>query len=424
MAEPSPDHAPMGTDIVARIRSEQLALVYANNGGALGVHLVAAFTLVVVTWPTADRVLLFAWLTVLLGLSVARWLLNRQWHRRPADPDGGNGTAPWEHRIVALSAAMGLCWGAVGIPMLYQGNGLQVGFAVFVLSGMVSGAVVTLGPVRRAYLAFTLPVIGCMVVALGGRGDREAIAMAGLCLIFEATLVITVGRFATLMRNNLALRLRNETLVGSLTGSNRRLADANEQLRHEIDERARAEARADFLARHDALTGLPNRRLQHDRFEQAVRLAKRKALRVAVLFIDLDRFKAVNDSLGHAAGDQLLCEVSRRLTACLREVDSLSRQGGDEFILLLGEVADRCAVARVAKRLLEVMGEPLRIDGRTVAVSGSVGISIFPDDGGDFDQLVRRADEALYQVKREGRADYRFFGGACGSLDAEASAAA
>ncbi len=420
-----PGIAPAPPDILSRVRAEQVALAYANSGGALGVHLMAAMTLLLVTWPTADRRLLLIWLCMLLGLCLIRWSLIRQWHRLHAGRDGpATDIGLWEQRIVLVSGAMGLCWGAVGIPMLYHGDGLQVGFAVFVLSGMVSGAVVTLGPLRRAYLAFTLPVMGCMVIALGGRGDREAIAMAALCLVYVVTLTITVGRFSELMRKNLALRLRNETLVDSLTGSNRRLEGVNGQLRLEIEERARAEARADFLARHDALTGLPNRRLQHDRFEQAVRQARRKVLRVAVLFVDLDRFKAVNDALGHHAGDTLLVEVAGRLKTCLREVDSVCRQGGDEFILLLGEVADRRAVERVAGRVIEALAAPVDVDGREVYVSGSVGISIYPDDGRDFDQLVRRADEALYRVKREGRASYRFYGRFAQDQDGGTSAAA
>lgn len=408
-------------EVAARVRAEQLALVYANTSGAIAVHALTGLITVAITWTTLDRGLLLGWLAVLLALCTLRWRLNQAWSRARR---GAADVPLWETRIVAATFVMGVVWGSAGIPMFVDGGGLQLGFAVFVLGGMSAGSVATLGPIRKAYLSFTLPIALCMIIGLLGRGDRDSFALAMLCVMFVGALIVTVGRFSDLVARNLELRLRNESLVDSLSSSNRQLAEANKLLRHEVEERSRAEAWADFLARHDALTGLPNRRMQHDRFQLAATQARRKHLRVAVMFIDLDRFKAVNDSLGHAAGDRLLCEIAQRLRHCLRDVDSISRQGGDEFILLLGEVADRNAVAHVAERILEILAEPIRIDDVRAEVGGSIGISLFPDHGSDFDLLVRCADTALFRAKREGRGDYRFFDPAEDGADSQASAAA
>ncbi|MEW6119707.1 MAG: EAL domain-containing protein [Pseudomonadota bacterium] len=177
----------------------------------------------------------------------------------------------------------------------------------------------------------------------------------------------------------------------------------------DITERKEAEARIEFLAHHDVLTGLPNRVLLRDRFEQAVARAGRSRGRVAMVFLDLDNFKMVNDTLGHAAGDQLLLGVVKRLAGCTRESDTISRQGGDEFILLLNDIPELDTVERIAGDILVQLAEPMEIGGHSLNVSCSLGIAVYPDDGGDFDILLQKADTAMYNAKDAGRRTYRFF---------------
>ncbi|MCA1978649.1 MAG: EAL domain-containing protein [Thiobacillus sp.] len=177
----------------------------------------------------------------------------------------------------------------------------------------------------------------------------------------------------------------------------------------DITARRQAEARIEFLAHHDVLTGLPNRVLLRDRFELAVARAGRTHSRVAMLFIDLDHFKMVNDSLGHAAGDQLLLEMVKRLAACTRESDTISRQGGDEFILVLNDLPDLDTVERIADEILERIAEPVEIQGHALNMSCSIGIAVYPEDGGDFDTLMQKADLAMYGAKDAGRHAWRFF---------------
>jgi diguanylate cyclase (GGDEF)-like protein/PAS domain S-box-containing protein len=162
-------------------------------------------------------------------------------------------------------------------------------------------------------------------------------------------------------------------------------------------------------AQHDFLTSLPNRMLLNDRIAQAIALAPRHNKKVAVLFLDLDGFKHINDSLGHSIGDKLLQSVAERLVTCVRAADTVSRQGGDEFVVLLSEMAQAEDAAITARRMLQAIAEPHLIDGHDLHVTSSIGVSVCPDDGLDAETLIKNADTAMYQAKESGRQAYRFF---------------
>jgi two-component system CheB/CheR fusion protein len=179
-------------------------------------------------------------------------------------------------------------------------------------------------------------------------------------------------------------------------------------LSQDITERREADERVRYIAHHDALTGLPNRALLRDRLQQAINAARRNRTRIAVLFIDLDHFKAVNDSLGHQVGDQLLQSVATRLKACTRDSDTLCRQSGDEYIVVLPDIRDSNEAAHVAAKILEALSQPHQIEGHELRVTPSIGISIYPDDGDTLDVLVRHADAAMYHAKGSGRGNYQF----------------
>jgi diguanylate cyclase (GGDEF)-like protein/PAS domain S-box-containing protein len=187
------------------------------------------------------------------------------------------------------------------------------------------------------------------------------------------------------------------------------LKAANERLEAEIAERRLAEQRAQHLADHDALTGLPNRRLLEDRLTQALALSTRNRRQTAVVFVDLDRFKAINDTLGHSVGDALLKEIARRLVGQLREGDTICRIGGDEFVVVLPEVNRSADVVNVAQKLIEQLSAPAVIEGNELSITPSLGISVFPVDGRDAETLIRNADAAMYHAKEMGRANYQFF---------------
>ncbi len=177
----------------------------------------------------------------------------------------------------------------------------------------------------------------------------------------------------------------------------------------DITERKAAEARIKFLAYHDALTELPNRMLAKDHFEMAASFADRANAKTAFIFLDLDNFKTVNDTLGHSIGDALLKAAAKRLRECVRDTDTLSRQGGDEFLILLTDVRDPEAVTGAVEKILMRLAAPFDIKGQHLSTSISLGIAVYPDDGKDFDTLLKKADTAMYQAKEAGRNTYRFY---------------
>ncbi|HEX7054758.1 MAG TPA: EAL domain-containing protein [Burkholderiales bacterium] len=192
----------------------------------------------------------------------------------------------------------------------------------------------------------------------------------------------------------------------SLEASRAALERAVAERTMELEE---AKARAQHLADHDPLTGLPNRRLLEDRLTQALALSQRNGKQTAVMFVDLDRFKPINDTLGHSVGDRLLKEVSQRLVGQLRVGDTICRIGGDEFIVVLPELKRSGDVAQVAQKVIDQLSQPVVVDDRELVVSCSIGIAVFPEDGRDAETLIRNADAAMYHAKEIGRANYQFF---------------
>ncbi len=187
------------------------------------------------------------------------------------------------------------------------------------------------------------------------------------------------------------------------------LAELERAVAERTAELERAQARAQHLADHDALTGLPNRRLLEDRLTQALALSYRNRKNTAVMFVDLDRFKNINDSLGHSVGDSVLREVAGRLVHQLRVGDTICRIGGDEFVVVLPEAKRSSDVAHVAQKVIEQLSQPVTVEERELVVTCSIGIAVYPDDGRDAESLIRNADAAMYHAKELGRANYQFF---------------
>lgn len=200
-------------------------------------------------------------------------------------------------------------------------------------------------------------------------------------------------------------RAQLEALVTQRT---EQLSQTVEALELKVAEQQAAEARAERLALFDGLTGLPNRHLLADRASQAIDIARRGDEPLAVLFLDLDHFKNVNDSLGHRVGDSLLTQLAARLRGAVREQDTVARTGGDEFVLVL-PLTDIAGAAHLATKLMALASAPFQVEGQELTVTPSMGIAMFPTDGDDFDTLCKCADAAMYRAKKDGRNAYRFF---------------
>jgi diguanylate cyclase (GGDEF)-like protein len=246
---------------------------------------------------------------------------------------------------------------------------------------------------------------------------RVVLGVLGLLSILYGLLYLIVRRADGIMRRQYGEREAAEAslreaqclLEQRVAERTVQLAQSNEVLQAEIAERRLADERVLHMAHHDALTALPNRTLLTDRVEQAIAHASRSGNKVALLFLDLDRFKNVNDSLGHGVGDQLLQAVAARLSQCLRGEDTAARLGGDEFIVSLPDMTDAAEPARVAARILAELARPFDVAGHQLPAEVSIGISVYPEDGDSAQTLLRNADTAMYHAKESGRGNYQFF---------------
>ncbi|HWQ94028.1 MAG TPA: EAL domain-containing protein [Gammaproteobacteria bacterium] len=202
------------------------------------------------------------------------------------------------------------------------------------------------------------------------------------------------------------LAREKERLGLEIQSANAELTRLNEELEQLIEEKSR---RMMHISNYDALTNLPNRLLFADRLQQALRYAQRNTRCVALMSLDLDRFKIVNDSLGHPHGDALLQAVAKRLINCVREIDTLARVGGDEFMFILSDLVNAQDAADIARKILDVLADPFVLEENELFISASIGISLYPSDGEDTTTLVKNADAALYHAKKQGRNNYQYY---------------
>ena len=205
------------------------------------------------------------------------------------------------------------------------------------------------------------------------------------------------------------LKLANELLESQVVQRTVDLKSANDRLHHDLEERKRVEQSIRYMAHHDALTGLPNRSLFRDRLTHAMAQADRYHQRLAVMFLDLDRFKAINDTLGHNVGDQLLTIAAERLRSCVRDSDTVARLGGDEFTVVVEDIIEDHDAAAVAQKILDTLSQPFNLYGHEVFISVSVGITLYPSDDDNADNLLRNADSAMYRAKEFGRNNFQFY---------------
>lgn len=241
-------------------------------------------------------------------------------------------------------------------------------------------------------------------------------------IVNEMTRQTVQNPIEIVFRDGIVVGLANHTALIARDGTERSIEDSAAPVRneagkitgavlvfHDATSQKSAQREIEHLAYHDHLTGLPNRRLLQDRIEKAVSNAARHETRMALMFIDLDHFKVINDTLGHEYGDLLLKAAAGRLQSCVREQDSIARTGGDEFVVLLAEINDANDAVIVAQKVLETMSRPYLIKGTELRSTPSIGISIYPEDGRSIDVLMKHADVAMYHVKERGRAGYHFF---------------
>jgi diguanylate cyclase (GGDEF)-like protein len=345
--------------------------------------LLNAAILSAVLWEQVPPVASIAWLCAVTAVSLYRWIIYR---RFAAASSRAQTDANWDRRCAIGVYLSGIAWGSASLLLFPAQSMVHQAFLAFVLAGMSAGAVTTLSAIFGLSLAFLLlnllPLTGRFLAA----GDEISLVMAIMTALF--TLMLTMSS-----------RRLNRTIVESL------------EIRHQHQQ---AEDTIQHQALHDALTGLPNRRLLIERLEQEIPRSVRHGHMGAVLFLDLDHFKTINDSLGHRVGDKLLQSVAARLLDRTRREDTVARLGGDEFVLLLTEVADEAGIAasntqKITDAILDLFHRPFSVEGHELHLSASVGVTLFPMDPSTPEELLQQADVAMYSAKESGRENSRLF---------------
>ena len=365
--------------------------------------------------------------------------------QRPTEPCPNNqgsamqGLVMAPHRLRQVLWASTLAFGLGLLISLFKQNWWVSGvMGAAIAALLLAHALVRHGLVSRSASIILLVLtvaIGCLMWVSEGLHDEAVLALPGILifasmfgtrrLFFGLLATMTVMLSAIFAANKLGWhtnevnpggwgQLANVLTILAVTAffvwlMSSDLRRALLQLQSDNQRILESHARIDTLAHQDALTGLPNRVLAHDRLEHTIALARRRQSPAAVLFLDLDDFKTINDSMGHSAGDLLLCAVAQRLLALVRHSDTVSRQGGDEFLIILDDVADDEAVTAIAAKIMEQLTAPFVVQGLDVTTTGSLGIAMFPKDGADVDSLLKHADLAMYRAKDAGRNAFRFF---------------
>ena len=371
-------HATELTDV----KSGQVRILFSSVPTSLFSILVGSLILAVTQWPVIDHQVILAWFALTNLLSLWRLRLYYQFQKEVQEPriDG-----IWAQRAIISSFASGVTWGLAGFFLFPEGSTVHQVFLAFVISGLCAGAITTLSAISVAARGFLLLATLPLMLRFSISDSELAVPIILLGILFIVMMLVSAKRLNQTIRESLELRYQREL----------------------------AEQTIRYQAQYDDLTDLPNRRHFLSTLRQEMAKAERHQRFGAVFFIDLDRFKAVNDSLGHAIGDELLIRVAQKVAARLRQEDTVARLGGDEFVVLLPEVGHDAGDAgdhasRIADEIRQSFDQPFLIQGHEIHLTISVGIALFPGRSSAED-LLKFADLAMYRAKSEGRDGVRLF---------------
>lgn len=370
-------------DFERKIELSQVELSYKGLPAALLAIMMNSTVIIIAQWSVIQQEILIGWYLAVLILSVIRYLNYRE-HQNQAPSEA---TAHiWKWRAITSSLVSGLIWGSAAFLLVPLEHQFHQTIIIAALIGMAAGGVLTQAALLQASLGFLILVIIPLIIRLFTLGGTANIALGIMTTLF--LVIMWTG----------ALRI-HRTIYQSLSMS--------EQQQH-------SRMIIEHLAYHDSLTNLPNRRLLYERLDKDIARSIHHSHIGALIFLDLDNFKTLNDSLGHQQGDKLLNQLAKRLQSCLRDEDTPTRLGGDEFVLLLPELADIEQLAvelseETAKQIQEAIAQPFNLGTSEFHIAASLGIVLFPCHGENADDLLKRADYAMYQAKAAGRNSIRFY---------------
>jgi diguanylate cyclase (GGDEF)-like protein len=365
------------------IRAEQVRIIYAAIPSSLLIILVNSAILSVIMWNQIDQKVIISWFLAINCLSLFRFGLYRQFLQLLPEQSSSR---IWYNLAVVTSALSGAFWGVAGILLFVESSVVHQVFLAFVMAGMSAGAISTLSSIQKAAGLFVIFAITPITIQFFLNDTAISMGMGLMSLLFICMMLFSINRL-------------NSTIVETLTS--RKVHEMNEK-------------KVRYQALYDDLTHLPNRRHLLDTLKQEMSNAERHNRNGAALFIDLDRFKRINDSLGHNVGDELLRQIALRIRTRLRDEDTAARLGGDEFVVLLPEVGPDMTLAgaqatKIANKIRRLFHAPFTIQGNDIHLTISVGIALFPQPDVGPEDLVQYADVAMYQAKNEGRDCVRLF---------------
>lgn len=360
--------------------------------------------------------------------SIVRILLSRQYLCNR------NNLSIYLHSHVAVTFIIGCLWAMIAFMQVYASDETLRNLVFLINFGLIAASIATLSNWMMAYLAFMLPQSFVIFYVFLTIESNYNLYMVFAYTLFTLIMILTSIRFNKNQLMEIQLTLSNKQLINDLNNEiaireqaqhelelnkqdlenkvnerTRELIDINLNLEKVIDKKEQAEQSLQYLAYHDELTGLPNKNLLVDRVNQSIKTSARENQKMAILFLDLDRFKTINDSLGHVIGDKLLQEVSLRLFKTLRNHDTISRNGSDEFVIVLERLKNTNEAIHVAKKVINCLTDPFDIHSHKIHIGASIGISIYPADGETSLILLRNADTAMYRAKQAGGNQLQFY---------------
>ncbi len=388
-----------------QLRAERVKLLFQLFGAGQASLLSIVAITAVALWNEVPHVKLVVWLALVVALSLVRATVYFGYQRARPLP---NEAARWEYYFAAGASMMGLLWAAF-IVLFFPPSTIEHQLLILlVITGVPVGAIGVLSPSTLAYFGYFIPAMVMLMLKFSMLGSQADATLAALVLVYGVTLLFIFRTLHNNLLENLKIKFHNQNLLQSL-GVMHRIEEINQELEMELGERKRTEDRMRHLAYHDTLTGLPNRGALQEHLHLMLNQAHQEQRRVGVLFLDVDRFKNVNDTLGHISGDTVLKVCAERLVRCVRHEDIVARTGGDEFVVVLSQVHDMNDVARVAQQIIDSLSAEISLGTQQLRTSSSVGISLYPDDGVEAETLLKNADTAMYAAKSTQPGSYRFF---------------
>jgi diguanylate cyclase (GGDEF)-like protein len=411
------------------LQKQVAPLFEATRSGGLGNILAVwiVYVLVMDTHLQSDAILLA---TAVTALSVIRILLSDEYLRN----------CNKEKLVIFLGShlfltfVIGVVWGWFAL-MQSANEDAAIRNMVFLINfGMITGSIATLSVWLPAYLAYIGPQAICIFTVFAVQGDKVHSYMAAAFFMFVAIMISTSLKVNRSHKREMLLNLKNRELIddlhnevtqrtrtqilledskrdlkGKVIERTIELENINKDLIKEISDKEKAEESLEYIAYHDELTDLPNRNLLIDRINDSIETASRNHQKLGILFIDLDRFKAINDSLGHNIGDRLIKKVAERLLDTLRKEDTISRNGGDEFVVVIKRMQNIDEAILISQKLIENLTHIFEIDSHKIHIGASIGISVYPNDGSSAMELVRNADTAMFSAKKSGGNRLQFY---------------